>query len=229
MYYIGSMQCNPNYLEHSGKKGMHWGQRLYQNKDGSLTPLGRIHYGYGPRKYVDPNTGKMSEEGRRKYGDWQETAGHDVVQRGYIRDMNKAQRKIARNINRRRNVIPDKDRIIPADGTAKEEKTFLTRRIQKQKWKYDDAKHELAKYNNMSESEKRKERISEWGRKTAAVVLPVAASAAVAAYVTNPQVKSYVDSLIKGQRKIPGRKRNIVGTGSVGSIHGPGLGFNIGR
>ena len=32
------------YLEHSGRKGMKWGQRLYQNKDGSLTPLGRIHY-----------------------------------------------------------------------------------------------------------------------------------------------------------------------------------------
>lgn len=31
-------------LRHSGTKGMHWGVRLYQNKDGSLTPLGRIHY-----------------------------------------------------------------------------------------------------------------------------------------------------------------------------------------
>ncbi len=26
---------------------MHWGERLYQYKDGSLTPLGRIHYGVG--------------------------------------------------------------------------------------------------------------------------------------------------------------------------------------
>ena len=32
------------YLEHSGIKGMKWGQRLYQNKDGSLTPLGRVRY-----------------------------------------------------------------------------------------------------------------------------------------------------------------------------------------
>lgn len=34
-------------LIHSGKKGMKWGRRLYQNEDGSLTPLGRIHYGIG--------------------------------------------------------------------------------------------------------------------------------------------------------------------------------------
>lgn len=34
-------------LYHSGVKNMKWGKRLYQNKDGSLTPLGRIHYGVG--------------------------------------------------------------------------------------------------------------------------------------------------------------------------------------
>ena len=32
-------------LRHAGVKGMKWGQRLYQNKDGSLTPLGRLRYG----------------------------------------------------------------------------------------------------------------------------------------------------------------------------------------
>lgn len=37
-----------NYeLYHFGKKGMKWGERKYQNQDGSLTPLGRIHYGIG--------------------------------------------------------------------------------------------------------------------------------------------------------------------------------------
>lgn len=33
------------YLEHSGTKGMTWGRRLYQYKDGSLTPLGKLRYG----------------------------------------------------------------------------------------------------------------------------------------------------------------------------------------
>lgn len=35
------------YLAHEGVKGMKWYHRLYQNKDGSLTPLGRVHYGVG--------------------------------------------------------------------------------------------------------------------------------------------------------------------------------------
>lgn len=32
-------------LQHHGTKGMKWGQRLYQNKDGSLTKLGKLRYG----------------------------------------------------------------------------------------------------------------------------------------------------------------------------------------
>ena len=35
------------YLAHHGKKGQKWGIRHYQNPDGSLTPLGREHYGVG--------------------------------------------------------------------------------------------------------------------------------------------------------------------------------------
>lgn len=35
------------YIAHYGTKGMEWGKRLFQNKDGSLTPLGRVHYGVG--------------------------------------------------------------------------------------------------------------------------------------------------------------------------------------
>ena len=32
-------------LQHFGTKGMKWGQRRYQNPDGSLTPLGEKRYG----------------------------------------------------------------------------------------------------------------------------------------------------------------------------------------
>ena len=33
-----------NYLEHAGVKGMRWGIRRYQNKDGTLTPAGKKRY-----------------------------------------------------------------------------------------------------------------------------------------------------------------------------------------
>lgn len=36
-----------NELYHHGIKGQKWGERRYQNSDGSLTPEGRVHYGYG--------------------------------------------------------------------------------------------------------------------------------------------------------------------------------------
>ena len=34
-----------DYLAHYGVDGQKWGERKYQNPDGSLTPEGRIHYG----------------------------------------------------------------------------------------------------------------------------------------------------------------------------------------
>lgn len=39
-----------NELCHYGIKGQRWGERRYQNEDGSYTPEGRIHYGIGSEK-----------------------------------------------------------------------------------------------------------------------------------------------------------------------------------
>ena len=36
---------NSDELMHYGRKGQKWGVRLFQNKDGSLTPAGRTRYG----------------------------------------------------------------------------------------------------------------------------------------------------------------------------------------
>lgn len=38
-------------IYHHGIKGQKWGVRNYQNPDGSLTPLGRQHYGYSAEHY----------------------------------------------------------------------------------------------------------------------------------------------------------------------------------
>ena len=55
MYY-GLEADAYNSMMHSGTKGMRWGRRRYQNPDGSLTPLGRIHYGKLKRKQVKEQT-----------------------------------------------------------------------------------------------------------------------------------------------------------------------------
>lgn len=45
-YYVAGIPCSDE-LWHYGTKGMKWGRRLYQYEDGSLTPLGKIHYSSG--------------------------------------------------------------------------------------------------------------------------------------------------------------------------------------
>lgn len=43
-------EITEDFLMHHGILGMHWGERKYQNQDGSLTPAGREHYGVGPAR-----------------------------------------------------------------------------------------------------------------------------------------------------------------------------------
>lgn len=42
--YVGSIPREV-YLQHHGIKGMHWGQRRFQNEDGSYTAAGKARYG----------------------------------------------------------------------------------------------------------------------------------------------------------------------------------------
>lgn len=60
---IRSYYEKENELYHFGTKGMKWHQRRYQNEDGSLTELGRIHYGYGQGRTV--NGKKLTPEEKR--------------------------------------------------------------------------------------------------------------------------------------------------------------------
>lgn len=79
------------YLEMHGTKGMHWGVRLYQNPDGSLTPLGRARYGSSQNyenakrykiqreknKTIARNQ-KINDKLKKKYGIDQEDKSNDI-------------------------------------------------------------------------------------------------------------------------------------------------------
>ena len=63
----------PDYLCHHGTKGMKWGVRRYQNKDGSLTSAGKKRLSGGKvykitdkQPYTDGTTGYVSVVGTRK-------------------------------------------------------------------------------------------------------------------------------------------------------------------
>lgn len=66
--YQGCQTAEGEFILHYRTKGSKNGQRLYQNKDGSLTPLGREHYGVGkPRNKAktDRQQFGLTEHGRK--------------------------------------------------------------------------------------------------------------------------------------------------------------------
>lgn len=48
-------EYNTDYLAHYGIRGQKWGTRRWQNEDGSLTPDGRVHYGYNSKDLPAPS------------------------------------------------------------------------------------------------------------------------------------------------------------------------------
>ena len=59
-------KMNQYSFRHSGVRGMKWGQRLYQYKDGSLTPLGRIHYSKSSKSKSSKSKSSKSKSSKSK-------------------------------------------------------------------------------------------------------------------------------------------------------------------
>lgn len=58
----------PTYLIHYGIPGQKWGNRRWQYEDGSLTPEGYVHYGYGKRESTRQKIDYLSSRDRIKSG-----------------------------------------------------------------------------------------------------------------------------------------------------------------
>lgn len=68
-FLLYSILSEDAYLEHSGVKGQKRGVRRYQNSDGTLTAMGKIHYGRGSMKAgrKGKRAAKRDFKAQRKY------------------------------------------------------------------------------------------------------------------------------------------------------------------
>lgn len=67
MNYIYYAVVSEEGIQHHGVKGMHWGIRLFQYKDGTLTPLGKLRYGKNsPERIKSDEIIRARKEAARK-------------------------------------------------------------------------------------------------------------------------------------------------------------------
>lgn len=77
-------------LYHHGIKGQKWGNRRWQNEDGSLTPAGREHYGYGEARTKLYNAKQAYKQAKK---DWNKQYNRTRGIRGTYLDSEKTKTK----------------------------------------------------------------------------------------------------------------------------------------
>lgn len=68
IYKVTNRTGDDTTLAHHGIKGQKWGERRFQNEDGSLTPEGRARYGYSDAEVSSAKDAYASKH--KEYSDW---------------------------------------------------------------------------------------------------------------------------------------------------------------
>lgn len=88
-----------NELYHHGVKGQKWGERRWQNEDGSLTTAGREHYGYGSvkggayrlaSKVYGLNEKAYNKLGNKTLASMNKAAKNDMLKKAEVADKKQA-------------------------------------------------------------------------------------------------------------------------------------------
>lgn len=110
------------YLAHYGTKGMKWGERKYQNSDGSLTALGRVHYGVGEaRKSVGKAAVSVKEAIRKRVAPTNAEL-NIKIRKQKSKNLNKEKRRQLKELKKGRDI--DSTNPLDKDGPKGQHKKF---------------------------------------------------------------------------------------------------------
>ena len=213
-YYL----TQEDYLMHHGVKGQKWGQRQYQNEDGSLTALGREHYGYG--KGIIRNTIQMNKDRYRyekKYREDLKKAKKDrkardkAIQEKYFKEMEKIEKGYKRG-----QMLSDKDQKRELDLDNKTRKEWADSKTAYKKAKINAKRNYTKNYDRLARDFYSNSKYSDFGK---------LAVAGVAAYGVGKLLEKNADTMGKaiavgilegaGEGLVLGAGLNAVGKAAI--------------
>ena len=97
IYYVSGIPYSSDELYHHGIKGQKWGERRFQNKDGTLTEAGKKRY--GSYKFQDPV--KLNSKGKKELEEFEEIRNQLIGRDGeeQVRGYNRIQKMFDEKFN----------------------------------------------------------------------------------------------------------------------------------